>query len=86
MVTYASKEVLENNVKPLFAGLLTERYLTFGRDKTNITHINDSFVLLGFDHSNYKGKLLIKLIRPMIVLRLAEGHGEGLPIQSLANN
>ncbi len=60
VVTCASKEVLENDIKPLIADFLAERGLTLSEEKTHITHINDGFDFLGFNHRKYKGKLLIK--------------------------
>ena len=60
VVTCASKEVLENDIKPLIADFLVVRGLTLSEEKTHITHINDGFDFLGFNHRKYKGKLLIK--------------------------
>ena len=66
VVTCASKEVLENDIKPLIADFLAVRGLTLSEEKTHITHINDGFDFLGFNHRKYKGKLLIKLINPKL--------------------
>ena len=60
VVTCASKEVLENDIKPLIADFLGVRGLTLSEEKTHITHINDGFDFLGFNHRKYNGKLLIK--------------------------
>lgn len=60
VVTCASKEVLENDIKPLITDFLAERGLTLSEEKTHITHINDGFDFLGFNHRKYKEKLLIK--------------------------
>lgn len=60
VVTCASKEVLENDIKPLIADFLAERGLTLSEEKTHITHISRGFDFLGFNHRKYKGKLLIK--------------------------
>ncbi|WP_242657437.1 group II intron maturase-specific domain-containing protein, partial [Vibrio antiquarius] len=60
VVTCASKEVLENDIKPLIAEFLAERGLTLSEEKTHITHISRGFDFLGFNHRKYKGKLLIK--------------------------
>lgn len=60
VVTCASKEVLENDIKPLIADFLAERGLTLSEEKTHITHIDNGFNFLGFNHRKYKGKLLIK--------------------------
>ncbi len=60
VVTCASKEGLENYIKPLIADFLAERGLTHSEEKTHITHISRGFDFLGFNHRKYKGKLLIK--------------------------
>lgn len=60
VVTCSSKEVLVNDIKPLVAGFLAERGLALSEEKTKITHIDDGFNFLGFNHRKYKGKLLIK--------------------------
>ncbi|HCE1510549.1 TPA: group II intron reverse transcriptase/maturase, partial [Vibrio parahaemolyticus] len=60
VVTCSSKEVLVNDIKPLIAGFLAERGLTLSEEKTKVTHIDDGFDFLGFNHRKYKGKLLIK--------------------------
>ncbi|ELB2150453.1 group II intron reverse transcriptase/maturase [Vibrio parahaemolyticus] len=60
VVTCASKEVLENDIKPLIADFLAERGLTLSEEKTHITHISRGFDFLDFNHRKYKGKLLIK--------------------------
>lgn len=60
VVTCSSKEVLVNDIKPLIAGFLAERGLALSEEKTKITHIDDGFDFLGFNHRKYKGKLLIK--------------------------
>ena len=60
VVTCSSKEVLVSDIKPLIAVFLAERGLTLSEEKTKITHIDDSFDFLGFNHRKYKWKLLIK--------------------------
>ncbi|MEZ9411782.1 group II intron reverse transcriptase/maturase [Vibrio lentus] len=60
VVTCSSKEVLVNDIKPLIADFLAERGLTLSEEKTKVTHIDDGFDFLGFNHRKYKGKLLIK--------------------------
>ena len=60
VVTCSSKEVLVNDIKPLIADFLAERGLTRSVEKTKLTHIDDGFDFLGFNHRKYKGKLLIK--------------------------
>ncbi len=60
IITGASKEVLENEVKPLVGQFLTERGLSLSAEKTKVTHIEEGFDFLGFNLRKYKGKLLIK--------------------------
>ena len=70
VVTCSSKEVLVSDIKPLIAGFLAERGLTLSEEKTKITHIDDGFDFLGFNHRKYKGKLLIKPSKPNTLLFL----------------
>jgi RNA-directed DNA polymerase len=56
----ASKEILENKVKPAVVKFLAERGLKLSLEKTKITHINEGFDFLGFNIRKYQGKLLIK--------------------------
>jgi len=61
IVTSASKEVLENKVKPVISQFLKERGLELSQEKTTIKHIEeDGFDFLGFHGRKYKTKLLIK--------------------------
>lgn len=60
VVTGASKEVLEVEVKPIIARFLKERGLSLSEEKTSIAHIEHGFDFLGFNLRKYKGKLLIK--------------------------
>ncbi|MDM8517434.1 reverse transcriptase domain-containing protein, partial [Desulfobacterales bacterium HSG16] len=60
IVTGESKELLENEVKPLIVDFLDKRGLTLSEEKTKISHINDGFDFLGFNIRKYKGKLLTK--------------------------
>ena len=60
IITGASKEVLENEVKPLVDQFLVERGLSLSAEKTKVTHIEEGFDFLGFNLRKYKGKLLIK--------------------------
>ena len=59
VITGASREVLENKVKPAVAAFLAERGLEFSVEKTKITHIDEGFDFLGFNVRKYRGKLLI---------------------------
>lgn len=60
IVTGATKEVLEDDIKPAIASFLKERGLTLSKEKTSITHIDVGFDFLGFNIRKYQGKLLIK--------------------------
>ncbi len=60
IITGATREILENEVKPMIIEFLKDRGLTLSESKTRISHINDGFDFLGFNVRKYKGKLLIK--------------------------
>jgi RNA-directed DNA polymerase len=60
VITGATKELLEHEVKPLVEAFLRERGLELSPEKTKITHIKDGFDFLGQQIRKYHGKLLIK--------------------------
>ncbi|MBA1445565.1 MAG: group II intron reverse transcriptase/maturase [Chromatiales bacterium] len=60
IITSVSKELLEDEVKPLVEDFLTERGLTLSAEKTKITHIDKGVDFLGQNIRKYGGKLLIK--------------------------
>lgn len=60
VITGASKEALEQQVKPAIVAFLRERGLELSDEKTQITHIDEGFDFLGFNLRKYNGKLLIK--------------------------
>lgn len=60
IITGASKELLENEVKPTVIRFLDTRGLTLSDEKTRITHIDKGFDFLGQNVRKYSGKLLIK--------------------------
>jgi RNA-directed DNA polymerase len=60
VITGSSRELLENEVKPLVERFLSERGLTLSQEKTRITHITDGFDFLGQHVRDYKGTILIK--------------------------
>jgi len=60
IITGDSKELLENEVRPLVEQFLTERGLTLSPDKTRITHIDEGFDFLGQNLRKYDGKPLVK--------------------------
>jgi RNA-directed DNA polymerase len=60
VVTGATREVLEDKVKPAIEHFLRERGLSLSVDKTHLTHISKGFDFLGFNVRKYGKKLLIK--------------------------
>lgn len=60
IITGATREVLENKVKPIVVNFLQERGLSLSEEKTKITDINEGFDFLGMNVRKYKGKLIIK--------------------------
>lgn len=60
IITGNSKELLENEVKPLVESFLKERGLELSPEKTKITQIDDGFNFLGWNFRKYDSKLLIK--------------------------
>jgi RNA-directed DNA polymerase len=66
LITGSSKELLENEIKPLVEQFLGERGLELSHEKTHITHIDDGFDFLGQNIRKYNGKLLIKPSRKSV--------------------
>jgi RNA-directed DNA polymerase len=65
IVTAASKELLEQEIKPLVEAFMNERGLELSLEKTCITHIEDGFDFLGQNIRKYKtGKRHTLLIKP----------------------
>jgi RNA-directed DNA polymerase len=60
IVTGVSKEILEEDIKPVIEDFLSVRGLQLSEEKTVITHIDEGFDFLGWNVRKYKGKLLIK--------------------------
>ena len=60
IITGSSKEVLENEMKPLVEAFMRERGLELSAEKTLITSIADGFDFLGQNVRKYNGKLIIK--------------------------
>jgi RNA-directed DNA polymerase len=60
IITGSSKELLENEVKPLVEKFLSARGLELSPEKTDIAHIGKGFDFLGVNIRKYNGKLLIK--------------------------
>jgi RNA-directed DNA polymerase len=72
IITGRSKEILENEVKPLVQTFLKERGLTLSEHKTRITHINEGFDFLGKHIRKYQGKFLTTPSKKNIRTFLAE--------------
>ncbi|WP_234418493.1 group II intron reverse transcriptase/maturase [Dongshaea marina] len=60
VITGISRELLEQEVKPIVQRFMAERGLTLSAEKTLITHVSDGFDFLGQNIRKYNGKLLIK--------------------------
>ena len=58
IVTGVSKELLENEVRPVVEQFLRERSLELSPEKTCVTHIDQGFDFLGQNIRSWKGKLL----------------------------
>ncbi len=59
IITGATKDVLEKEVRPLVEQFLSERGLQLSPEKTCITHIDQGFDFLGQHLRKFDGKLLI---------------------------
>ena len=59
IITGRSKELLENDVRPLVEDFLRERGLRLSPEKTKITHISEGFDFLGQHLRKRQGQLLI---------------------------
>lgn len=76
IITGKSKELLENEVKPLVVQFLKERGLRLSERKTRITHVSEGFDFLGKHIQKYSNgptqqKLLTKPSRPNVQAFLA---------------
>ncbi len=60
IITGATRELLEDKVKPAIIRFLSERDLSLSEEKTLITRIDRGFDFLGQNVRKYDGKLLIK--------------------------
>jgi RNA-directed DNA polymerase len=60
VITGRSKELLEQEVKPLVEAFLSQRGLELSQEKTLITHIQQGFDFLGQNVRKYGKKLIIK--------------------------
>ncbi|MHB8544917.1 MAG: group II intron reverse transcriptase/maturase [Leptospirales bacterium] len=66
VVTGRSKDVLENEVRPVIVQFLRERGLELSQEKTRITHIQEGFDFLGQNIRKFGRKLLIRPARKNI--------------------
>jgi RNA-directed DNA polymerase len=60
IITGSSRDLLENEVKPLVVAFLHERELALSPEKTHLTAIEDGFDFLGQNIRKYHEKLVIK--------------------------
>lgn len=60
IITGASKEVLETEVRPWTETFLAKRGLQLSPEKTRVTHIEKGFDFLGWNFRKYRGTMLIK--------------------------
>lgn len=60
VITGFSKELLENEVRPLIEEFLRKRDLSLSPEKTKVVHIEEGFDFLGWNFRKYGGKLLTK--------------------------
>jgi RNA-directed DNA polymerase len=77
VITGNSKELLENEIKPLVREFLAERGLTLSEEKTKVTHISEGFDFLGQNIRKYRcgktnEKLLIKPAKKNVKAFLAD--------------
>jgi RNA-directed DNA polymerase len=75
VITGASREVLEQEVRPVVERFLVERGLQLSPDKTCVTHIDEGFDFLGQHVRRYKGKLLITPSRKNVHAFLTKVRG-----------
>lgn len=82
VITCASKDVLEGEVRPWIEAFLAQRGLRLSPAKTRVTHIDTGFDFLGWNFRKYKGVLLIKPSRKNVkafyckVRDIVTGHRE----------
>lgn len=88
VVTGATRDILEQKVKPALTAFLTQRGLALSEQKTVITHIQRGFNFLGHTVRKYGKKLLItpakskvQALRQKISLRIQSALG--LPAETL---
>ena len=72
IISGATREILENKVKPAVEDFLNDRGLSLSKEKTKITFINDGFDFLGSNIRKFNGKLIIKPSKESIKTFLAD--------------
>ena len=75
IITGSSKELLEEEVKPLVESFLRERGLELSAEKTHITRIEDGFDFLGQNVRDYGGTILVKPSRKNVATFLEKVRG-----------
>lgn len=75
IITGCSKELLEQEVKPLVEDFMKTRGLELSLEKTRITHIEEGFDFLGQNIRKYDGKLLIKPAKKNVQAFLTKVRG-----------
>jgi RNA-directed DNA polymerase len=75
IITGSSKELLEEEVKPLVESFLRERGLELSPEKTQIAQIEDGFDFLGQNVRDYGGTILVKPSRKNVATFLEKVRG-----------
>jgi RNA-directed DNA polymerase len=60
IITGRTRELLENEVKPLIEQFLIKRGLQLSDEKTRVIHIEEGFDFLGWNFRKYDGQMLTK--------------------------
>ena len=75
VITGASRELLENEIRPVVERFLRERGLELSQEKTRVVHIREGFDFLGQNVRKYGDKLLIKPSRKNVTAFLDKVRG-----------
>jgi len=75
VITGATREILEDKVKPAVEAFLLQRGLKLSEEKTKIVRIEDGFNFLGQNIRKYDGKLLIKPAKESVQAFLQDIRG-----------
>lgn len=60
IITAASREIIENEIKPIVISFLEKRGLSLSQEKTKITHINDGFDFLSQNTRKYRNDKVLQ--------------------------